>query len=120
MSNITIVNHMLHKAKGMGFVLPSQAEIPLMVAGGLAHFVNTWKALTKHTWILQAVKGFQIPFLGKPVQERKPRVPFFSTEQLAQVQEEVTSLLDKGAVTVVDSKGNSIPSSSWFPRRMGK
>jgi len=27
MSNITIVNHMLDKAKGMGFVLPSQTEM---------------------------------------------------------------------------------------------
>ena len=87
----------------MGFILPTQTELPLKVAGRLAHFINTWKVLTKDSWVLQAVKGFQIPLVGKPVQERKPRVPSFPSEQLAQMQGEVSSLLEKGAITVVDS-----------------
>jgi len=31
----------------------------------------------KDSWTLQIVRGFQIPFVGQPVQERKPRVPSF-------------------------------------------
>ena len=34
---------------------------------------------------LQTVKGFQIPFVGQPVQERKQTVPSFPSEQLAQM-----------------------------------
>ena len=94
---------MLVKAKGMGFTCPPKAKIPLMVAGRLAHFVNAWKVLTKDSWVLEAIKAFQIPFVGQPIQERKPRVPSFPADQLTQMKEEVTSLLEKGAVTVVDS-----------------
>ena len=35
--------------------------------------------------------------------KRKPRVPSFQSEQLAQMQEEVSSLLEKGTIAVVDS-----------------
>jgi len=108
------------QTKGMGFILPPHTEVSLKVAGRLA---NTWRVLTRDNWVLQAIKGFQIPFVGQPVLERKPRVLSFSLEQLAQIQEEVSSLLEKGAVTVVDShspKQSSIPFSSWSPRKMGK
>ena len=87
----------------MGFTLPAQVEMPARLAGRLTHFINAWKVLTTDSWVLQTIKGFQIPFVGKPVQERRPRVPSFPSEQLAQVQEEVSSLLEKGAVMVVDS-----------------
>ena len=50
---------MLFKAKGMGFILPTQAELPLKEAGRLAHFINTWKVLTKDSQVLQAVKAFR-------------------------------------------------------------
>ena len=100
---IHIVNHMLVKAVGMGFILPLKAGVPLKVAGRLTHFVNAWKVLTKDSWVLQTVQGFQIPFVGQPIQERKPRVPSFPSEQSAQILEEVSSLVEKGAVTVVDS-----------------
>ena len=51
--------------------------------------------LTEDNWVLQTIKGFQIPFVGQPVQERKPRVPSFPSEQLVQMQEEISSLLEK-------------------------
>ena len=93
---------MLVKAKGMGFVMPPHTEVLLRVAGRLAYFVNTWKVLTEDNWVLQTIMGFQVPFVGQPMQERKPRVPSFSSGQLTQMQEEI-SLLGKGAVMVVDS-----------------
>ena len=37
------------------------------------------------------------------MQGRKPRVPSFPAEQSAQLQEEVSSLVEKKAVTIVDS-----------------
>ena len=111
---IHIVNHMLVKVVGMGFILPLKAGVPLKVAGRLAHFVNTWKVLTKDSWVLQTVKGFQIPFVGQPVQERKPRVPSFPSEQSAQMLEEVSSLVEKGAVTVVDSQATVVDSQAEF------
>ena len=102
-NSIVVLNPMLVKAKGMGFILPAQTESLLQVAGRLALFINTWKVFTKDYWVLQTVKRFQIPFVGQPVQERKPGVASFPSEQLAQMQEEVSSLLEKGAIIVVDS-----------------
>ena len=72
-----IVNPMLYKAMSMGFTVPPVAKMPLMVAGRLANFVNTWEVLTKDKWILQAVTGFQIPFIGQPIQA-KPAMPVLS------------------------------------------
>jgi len=60
------------------------------------------RVLTRDNWVLLAIKGFQIPFVGQPVQERKPRVPSFPSEQLAQIQEEVS---EGGS----DSSGLSFP-----------
>ena len=77
---------------------------------GGSHFANTSKVLTKDRWLTQTVKGFQIPFVGEPVQERKARVPSLPAEQLVQLQEEVSSLVEKGAVVVVDSQ----PSQTEF------
>jgi len=56
---------MLVKAKGMDVTLPPKAEIPLMVAGRLARFINAWKVLTKDSWVLEAIKAFKIPFVGQ-------------------------------------------------------
>ena len=84
-NSVITVNHMLVKAKGMGFIMPPHTEVPLRVAGRLAYFVNTWKVLTEDNWVLQTIKGFHIPCIGQPVQEGKPQVPSFPSKQLVQI-----------------------------------
>ena len=39
-----------------------------MVAGRLASFINTWKVLTKDLWVLDTIKGYQMPFKDMPLQ----------------------------------------------------
>jgi len=78
---------MLVKVREMGFRVPPKAKAPLKVAGRLASFVDT---LTKDIWVLDAIQGYQIPFVGRPFQTQK--------EQAALMQEEVESLLQKGAI----------------------
>ena len=105
--SILVVNPMLDRAKGMGFVLSPLIEVPLMVVGRLAKFVNTWEVLTQDSWVLQTVRGFQIPFVGQPVQHQRPAIPCFPLEQLAQIQEEISSLREKGAISVVADPSHS-------------
>ena len=105
---------MLDKAKGIGFVLSPLTEASLMVAGRLAKFVNTWKVLTQDSWVLQTVKGFQIPFVGQPVQHQRPAIPCFPLEQLAQIQEEISSLREKGAISVVADPSHSQKQTEFF------
>ena len=105
---------MLDKAKGMGFVLSPLTEVSLMVAGRLAKFVNIWKVLTQDSWVLQTVKGFQIPSVGQPVQHQRPAIPCFPLEQLAQIQEEISSLREKGAISVVADPSHSQKQTEFF------
>ena len=57
--------------------------------------------LTNDFWVLQAIKGFRIPFVSLPCQNTLPTQPVFLPEQAAQVREEIQSLLEKGAVVPV-------------------
>ena len=105
---------MLDRAKGMGFVLSPMTKVPLMVAGRLAKFINTWEVLTQDSWVLQTVKGFQIPFVGQAVQHQRPAMPCFPLEQLAQIQEEISSLREKGAISVVADPSHSHKQAEFF------
>jgi len=60
------------------------------------------------------VKGFQIPFVGKPVQSQVPAMPCFPAEQLAQIQEEISSLREKGAISVVTDPSHSHTEGAFF------
>jgi len=69
-----------------------------MVAGRLASFVNSWKVLTKDLWVLDTIKGYQIPFKGVPIQAQIPPEAKFSREQEVLLRAEIESLLQKGAI----------------------
>ena len=82
-------------------LLPQKEVQPLSVTGRLGHIIDTWKVLTNDPWMLQAIKGFRIPFVSLPCQSTLPTQPVFPPEQAAQVREELQSLLEKGAVIPV-------------------
>jgi len=62
----------------MGFLVPPKAKEPFVVAGRLASFIDTWKVLTGDLWILSAIEGYQIPFVGIPTQLQIPQEGMFS------------------------------------------
>ena len=49
------VSPILSKAREIGFRVPPKGKVPLMVAGRLASFIETWKVLTKDTWVLNTI-----------------------------------------------------------------
>ena len=61
-------NPTLLKAMGIGFVVTPKEKEPSMAAGRLASFIDTWKVLTKDTWVLNAIEGYQISLVGIPTQ----------------------------------------------------
>lgn len=65
----------------------------------LAHHVANWQLVTKDQWILNTVKGYQIAFISQPYQSRKPHPSQFSLAQQQLVNQEITELCSKGAVT---------------------
>ena len=68
-------------------------------AGRLAHFVKNWEQLTKDRWVLSTVRGYYIDFTSTPHQSRRPHPPKFNQSQEQLIQQEVETLLMKGAVT---------------------
>jgi len=77
-------------------------EIPqnLPVAGRLRHFLRNWECLTQDPQILKLVMGYRIPFLSLPAQT--PYFPIkFSPEERSIIDEEVTQMIQKGAIKEV-------------------
>ena len=68
------------------------------LAGRLKHFLHNWEKLTQDQWILQTVKGVQIEFMNTPHQAFTPFQPKTPERDRVLLQEEITSMLGKGAI----------------------
>ena len=77
---------------------PLPLPLPNIPEGGrLAHFAQNWARITDEEWVLSLVrKGYRIPFLERPILSPDP--VFFQQPLSQQMEEEVASLLSKGAV----------------------
>ena len=64
-NSLNIMNPTMLKALRMGFKKPPETMESVKVAGRLAYLVDTWKVLTKDTWVLNTVQGYQIPYKKK-------------------------------------------------------
>ena len=80
--------------------VPTPLPLPLpniLVGGRLAHFAQNWAEITNNKWVLSLVrKGYRIPFLERP--NLSPNPIFFQQPLSQHLEEEVASLLSKGAV----------------------
>ena len=77
---------------------PLPLPLPNIPVGGrLAHFAQNWAEITDDKWVLSLVrKGYRIPFLERPI--LSPNPIFFEQPLSQHLEEEVASLLSKGAV----------------------
>ena len=79
-----------------------QSPLPLPlpnipVGGRLAHFAQNWAKITDNEWVLSLIrKGYRISFQELPILSPDP--VFFQQPLSQQLEEEVASLLSKGAV----------------------
>ena len=89
------------------------------VGGRLAHFAQNWAKITDDEWVLSLIrKGYRIPFQERPILSPDP--VFFQQPLSQQLEEEVASLLSKGAVEEIFRNVPDItPEFSSFPRRTG-
>ena len=95
-----------------------QPQIP--VGGRLAHFALNWQNITNDQWVLSLIKnGYQIPFKKQPPLSREPI--FFQQSQRRELEEEVTSLLQKGAVEEIQPETPGFYSRIFLvPKKNGK
>ena len=77
---------------------PLPLPLPNIPVGGrLAHFAQNWAEITEDKWVLSVVrKGYRILFVKHPILSPDP--VFFQQPLSQQLEEEVASLLSKGAV----------------------
>ena len=74
-------------------------NVPLGVR--ISHFEQSWKKLTKDQEILEIVKGYKIPLLRTPVQEKIPlNKPLIENRKFL-VEKEIKKMLEKGAIKKV-------------------
>ena len=79
-------------------------EIPnVPLAGRLSQFVKQWEQITRDQEILSIVKGYQTPFTNLPVQEKPPNTIEMSKQQSLLVNQEISELLEKGAIQKVET-----------------
>ena len=95
-----------------------QPQIP--VGGRLAHFALNWQNITNDQLVLSLIKnGYQIPFKEQPPLSREPI--FFQQSQRRELEEEVTSLLQKGAVEEIQPETPGFYSRIFLvPKKNGK
>ena len=77
---------------------PLPLPLPSIPEGGrLAHFVQNWAEITDDEWVLSLIrKVYRMPFKERPILSPDPT--FFQQPLSQQLEEEVASLLSKGAV----------------------
>ena len=77
---------------------PLSLPLPNIPVGGrLAHFAQDWAKITDDKWVLSVIRdGYRIPFLERPILSPDP--VFFQQPLSQHLEEEVASLLSKGAV----------------------
>ena len=69
----------------------------ILVGGRLTHFAQDWAKITDDKWVLFVIRdGYRIPFLERPILSPDP--VFFQQPLSQHLEEEVASLLSKGAV----------------------
>ena len=61
-------------------------------------FLKAREILTKDPEILEIVKGFKIPFLKNPTQERVPQTSHMGHEQADLIHVKIENMLKKGAI----------------------
>ena len=80
----------------------SSENIPnVNLAGRLKYFVKAWETLTQDPNVLSLVKGYEIPLLSKPRQQKPPQDVQMNLAQRLLVDKEVDNMLKKGAILKV-------------------
>ena len=82
----------------------SQVVKNLPLAGRLKYFVENWKLITLDPWIIDTVTGCKISFVNYPFQERVPERAVTNKDQQSLINQEVSSMVEKGAVQPASSQ----------------
>ena len=100
--------------------LPPPQLNPSQIGGRLKNFHLAWRSFTSDRWVLNTVsKGLEIVFISTPYQETIPPDIHMSGEMEQVCENEVTSLLLKGAVTETSDTDGFFSALFVIPKKSG-
>ena len=79
-------------------MFPEELKQNVHLGGRISHFVQSWEKLSKDHEILEIVKGYKIPLLRTPVQEKIPLNTPLKENQKFLVEKEIKEMFEKGAI----------------------
>ncbi|XP_011866158.1 PREDICTED: uncharacterized protein LOC105561098 [Vollenhovia emeryi] len=82
--------------------IPDPALDTVRSAGRLALFIERWKELTSDPVVLEAIRGYRLPFLVSPVPRPALRQTRLSAVETVACNKEISRLILKGAVAKVE------------------
>uniref|UniRef100_A0AC34FUH3 Reverse transcriptase domain-containing protein n=1 Tax=Panagrolaimus sp. ES5 TaxID=591445 RepID=A0AC34FUH3_9BILA len=106
--------------------VPTQAKILKFAkidasagAGRLKNFIKNWRKITTDPFVIRALKGYRIPFLGSPPR-RVHDVSRGTDPKTSEAEEEVKKLLEKKAIFEISKRKSRWISGMFFvPKKDG-
>ena len=114
----SVVNQLIRA--GITPIATELARKNLPLAGRLQHFVRNWEKISQDQSVLDAVRGFAIPFISQPHQPCPPMPLHHSSEEEKLLQEEIRSMLAKQAIEKTTPRGRGFLSMVFLvPKKDG-
>ena len=103
------------------FLFPNVEIIPqsVPVGGRVKFFIQNWKVITRDPWILQSVKGIELPLVSNPYQKRIPVPSKFRAADQILIDSEIESLVSKHAVRETTPTSDSFYSNVFLVPKKG-
>ena len=73
-------------------MFPEKLKPNVRLGGRISHFLQSWENLTKDQEILEIVKGYKIPLLKTPVQEKIPMNTSLKDNQKFLMEKEIKEI----------------------------
>ena len=84
------------------------------IAGRLEYFFSSWQKITTNKLVLQAVKGYKIPFAKKPLGCGVSQEPALSTCDQNHCRKQIGKFFKKGAIAKVEPCSDQFLSSFFL------
>jgi len=97
----------------------SQSIPEVGLAGRLGFFSQNWEKVTSDQHILSIIEGYEIPFTKTPYQGKLPFPKKLNQEEEALVEEELTSMLQKGAIRETQHVKSQFLSNLFLVKKKG-
>lgn len=84
------------------------------VGGSLRLFQDEWKRITRDSWVLKTVQGFEREFVRIAEQTIEPKELHLSQEKMELEDKEMDAMLQKGAIRMVEERMRGYVSTLLF------